>query len=812
MYSEETIKLVEDLNYNVTSSIIEQQYCTIPHIIRDLSVVRQNKYRYDGTFYKAPDPDNMVILNVSPFPFTSNVNNHPLFIETMPVALSKGYIRPFCLFLNGKFIKWTNITVIKDYTYSYIIVNKFTEAITSSNIIELPCSVQYSENKVSIAFSSSTDIELCFDTNGKFTVDPSKVSTRIKFKSENILFDMPAITPLKLTDDERLFTSGEGLTWLNGINNGNYNIIVADGFKDINTSSYNVIHFKDGLLDTSVTSDKSFDDSLGMGVFIFNKKLSGDNKFLVFGNMIVNKSLQFSSYITHKEKLIDYLLSANAFKYKLAYTICYNNKIKTTFDRNKTFDNNVSDMITEISNHNFNILNEVYKERSLIEVVELTGAEVKKSVTGMIMKVARKMYRGLECGIMIFKNNRLFENFHTMITDKNNHAFIAGDIKDDDKFEILFFKYIKNNSSTLCVNQNIPVKTSSYYDLENCSLFSIDLETSKYPIHNKDLIDISTIKYEVPFTCTKLKDDHTYNVTLTDPYYYGRTLYVSHSRQFRYCYYNINSDCLGVTLSPDFRFCHNINKYMVFINGKLIPKNNITLTIMDKDQPFDELALYTNITMHAGDMIEIFYLPMEINNIVPTPNEIPETGIIEIPTAKLDYCLSKELYLFFVNGSKIHKCDLVDLDREKVKLTTNLDTRTDVQIISHIVKDDELYKLFKTNATDSFVSLIDSLSIAQINDLFVGGDVKLTNNQARVASEAIDMEKLRYEIYKNFFGEFGTNEIEYTFNEEENLTTKYDVDKAGNFIINSSDASNEDKADLDRSDTNNGEVGKYYGK
>lgn len=810
-YSKEVTDYIDNLNYHISDNIIDIQYHAVPHIMRDTRINVQNKYRYSDKIYKLANPDGMVILNVSLFPYSGNINNNPLFIDTMSNTLKKGNIRPFMLFLNGKFIKWSDITIVKDYSHTYLIV-KFNELITSKYIVEIPCGVQYVENNIDFTRSRmSDDIELYFDIDGKFCT-LEYAYTKIKLKSNNIILDTPI--PKKIEFDNINEDTEPVLKSLNieDVNNGNYNILISSNrFIDIETSKYNILHFHDGLLDTSIIYDESFIDKIGMGVYIFNKELDGENIFLVFGNTNVNKSLNYSSYIKMKNKLLEYLSSNDVLKFSLAYDICTKNKVNNKYQLSNTYEDNVSNLIKNITSQNYNILNELYKSRSLIHIEEYTGAELKKLLDGNFLKMHRRVYKGLVCGVMIFRNNRLYENYNTIKYENVKFSVLIDDINDDDKFEFLFIKYVKNNSSTIKISKDKPIKTSDYYDLENCSLFSIELENAKYPISSKDLVDLSTIKYEVPFKYEKVENSkNEYNVTLDDEFYYDRRLYISHNRQFRYCYYNINNDCLGVTLSPDFRFCHNIKKYMVFINGKLIPRDNVVLTIMDKDQPFDELSLYINITMHKGDIIEIFYMPMEINNILSTPNEIPESGIIEVDSNNLEYSLSRDLYLFFINGKKVHKSDLVDIDREKVQLINDIDTRIDLQIISHIVKDDNLYNLF--NTSDSFNEFIDTIPNDVLNELFCGKENIISNTLEKVAFESIDMKLLRYEIYKNFFSEFSNSELEYTFNEDEALTENYNIDKGGNFIIRSSDTY-EEKAELNRSDTNNGEEEKsHYGK
>ena len=865
VFSNEENNYIEKLDLGSYHNIVNVQKFGIPHIITDFVLESRNKYVYNGKSYKATS-ENMTILYVSNLPFSNNINNFPLFIETMINSTKKGYIRPFCLFLNGKFVKWTNITIVKDYKDAYIILKNYTEKIENYTLLELPPEISYSENNVYAELALSDSIGLFFDGEGKYCSE-DVAFTKIIFNSKNIVFDSPVPVSLESSMGEQ----PEEYSLLNY----KYTFrMLAKGFEDIPTSPINIIEFtNDGLIKynnvygystkfTTSTID-GVDNKylcLGMGRYVLftdsNKDyepdvLLGDlmnTKFLVFGDIKNNKYMaSVSNDFNYKNKLLDYFNSDVYLEFYLSiadgtYNSLYyglEDETATNVEQSTQFGDRMSNMVYNLHKIDDHIFDKIYKDRSLIESVEYTGKEIKELVgDSNRLKMYRKVYKGLDCYVIIFKNNRLYEEYSSIKYEGKSFSVIMTNIEDDDKFEFLFIKYIKNNSSHIVIDKGDPVtivKTSAYYDLENCSLFSVSLENSKFPIRDRDLVEYSTIKYEVPFTATPYDGDeeYQYEVTLNDEFYYGKSLFIAHNRQFRYCSYEINADCLGVTLSPDFRYCHNIDKYMVYINGLLIPKENVTLTIMNADNPFDELALYTNIMMHKGDKIDIFYMPFELNNInrVETDpagtyeyyiKEIPENGIIKFDRQYLYYPLSNDLYLFYINGSKIFPSDMVNLSTTVLRFLKNVDSTIDLQILYHIPYHIELNRIFSLQTDDSSSEIKDFreqyiekllLECPAILDSISGPVPTLTNNRARVADEAINMTKLRYEIYKNFFSEFGTNEIPYSFNEEERLTENYDVDKAGNFIIRSSDTSMNEKADMDRSDTNNGEEEKsHYGR
>lgn len=768
------INRIEELNYNTSDNINSIQNLTIPHLIEDedTRLVLQSTYRYDGRFYSIPYTQKITIINIYPLPVTSNINNNQIFIETMSNALKKGYIRPFALFLEGKFIKWSDITIVKDHSYSYLLISGVEyEAIKSYAILDIPYGVSYSEGNKVLTRTYNTNCGLYFSIDGLMT-DSYNAYSKIEFKSDKIAYNE--------------FDAGD--------------IITIPSYNGQLTNIKNILPFLNGEFRPDIRDSI---ENLGLGLFKPNTELYQNAKYLVFYNLNSNPSKDLLYKVLNRDKLKEYLINGT----NSEYLNTLKENFEFEFEYDKDYETNLSDALNYIMKYDSSLMNKVYKDRSLIETVEYTGKEILSMIRDNKLTMNRRLFKGLPCYVMIFKNNRLYEKFNTLRYDGTHFTVLMDEIEEDDKLEFLFFKYIKNNNSSIKVTKNSPLLTSAYYDLENCSLFSIEIENSKFPVSEADLVDFSTIKYEVPFQCTPTTNKYEYNITLDNEFYYDRKLYLSHNRQFRYCYYNINTDCLGVTLSSDFRFCHNIDKYMVFINGLLIPKENIVLNIMDGENPFDELSIYTNITMHEGDLIEIFYLPLEITNVITTPNTIPETGDIMLDGSNLEYNLSKDLYLFFINGAKIHTCDIDDIGKNQVKLKSDIGSISNLQVIKHIEKIDDLYILFKLE-DDKWNTFIDSLPLEIFDELFNTDETLISNTRELVANASIPMRKLIFEIYKNFYSDSGSDEIDYYYTEDNSLLGNNDVDKNGNYIIRSSDAANNDKATLDRSNTNNGEEDK----
>ena len=93
--------------------------------------------------------------------------------------------------------------------------------------------------------------------------------------------------------------------------------------------------------------------------------------------------------------------------------------------------------------------------------------------------------------------------------------------------------------------------------------------------------------------------------------YLGKTIGLYSKRQFRYCFYNVQENKCMFTMTSDFKYCLDINRYMVFINGRMLTDNMYRILIETKDNAFLEPCIHTRVMCQPGDRFEAFYLPMD---------------------------------------------------------------------------------------------------------------------------------------------------------------------------------------------------------
>lgn len=183
---------IDQLRLESDSILLERQKSHIP-CVYDILLEMKDGYYYEGTYYgldKLPRAkrENTKIYLSKDIPFTfSNVKEK--YIDTLVNLVAKNKIVPFMIFANGIFIKWSNITIVRDEHYSYIIISGLDMITDKENIafecILLPCAIRYGEDG-SILNIDNESMKFYFDVDGKLTSNPFDVNTRIEIIDKSV--------------------------------------------------------------------------------------------------------------------------------------------------------------------------------------------------------------------------------------------------------------------------------------------------------------------------------------------------------------------------------------------------------------------------------------------------------------------------------------------------------------------------------------------------------------------------------------------------------------------------------------------------
>ena len=139
-------------------------------------------------------------------------------------------------------------------------------------------------------------------------------------------------------------------------------------------------------------------------------------------------------------------------------------------------------------------------------------------------------------------------------------------------------------------------------------------------------------------------------------------------------YYNIFYDRTSVNLDPTFRFCHDENKFMIFKNWLLLTQDDWDLKYPTNESPSKYISIEFKDTLHEGDVIEIFYLPVSYDEIDISEDIINrsfyiETGDIDIDPNKLGYQYDKDLFMISIGGWKINPYYIQNINNHRLRIT-----------------------------------------------------------------------------------------------------------------------------------------------
>lgn len=746
------IDVIEKVKHNTSTSIENIQKAKIPSVYK-LILERRYSFKTHGFYHSAYKETSLLYLCHN-LPYTIDHSRH-VFSLNLKDLVEKGWIQPFLLFVDNKFIKWSDITIINDCNYAYILIDNNSNLYTPEcECIVLHFNINYNEKLTRIpnnSLFSFNDIGLhCIQTR------------------EDELYT--CITPneygLSVYHEDILLNEG---VKQQSLLNGDYKLFAS-----------NYIAFRNGYLDTDASIVQH-----GLNLFSVNDNKFKGNDYLckLFYYTNTNSSLDNINVPPNRSHIFNRLNVDNTYDYMKTLSIPFDFK----FDRNLEYDQNIRKALDYIMEYNGNIMQDIYKEVSNIKSLRYTGKQIKvlQDDKGYV-KMSRKYNDSLNSGIMIFVNGLLYNSYNELKFDTKDFTFPVVDIKDNDVIEILYFKNIDNRITPMYFSSEASdeYQIDTSIDLENCSLYTTNPEKMSF---NIDRID--TAQYEVPFQYKRLNGNNC-EVKLLDSFYYDKSLNLTSRRQFRYMCQIMKADSRSLVLSKDFNFCTDESRYMVFINGRKIDKVDYILTMIRPSRPFYEISAYIRLKLKAGDKLEVFYVPEVLHEIVTTP-ELYYNGKVVINRDTISYDLNKDLYMIFVNGRKLTPDELVDIGSNRIKISGNLKSLKNLTIIKHVEDNIVLSTIF--GSTNSLMDKVceETFEIPGEFDKMIDTNIKASDNEVNIKQGSTSTKSLVYEVIRDYYLRPYINtgeEFDYDFYPE--FTDK---DDDGNILIDYLDANKEDK-------------------
>ena len=678
-------RYVEKLKYHTETNIEEMQKWNIP-ILYDMDMHKVYGYMYNGQSYplRVDHTQMFVCKNI---PYNSKRRRNSIYIESMISLIQSKELTPFILFLDGKAIKWSDIIIIRDWSYSYIVINNCDNSSSNIETIILPRLLTYGEDNNIKNFSEGN---FYFDSEGKLTSNIDNIAMRIEFF------------------DEYLSKSDISIT------NGYFKIDnLPENFL---TSDLNIIAFKDGLLFSDLR---------------FYLNYEGEN---IYRYLDDPSNMAFKSY---------YYLNANESK-NMIYNITNQNELQKqiidkiqnnttsladvfrapfdfTFSREKTYSRNVSEAVRYISTYNIGLLSDFYKENMPVEVITYTGEEIlrKISLPNYAFHLSRNKTSSPSDFILVFKNHKLYEHMHGITYTNRVITIPIKNVEPTNLIEIIKFNKVNNDSFEIIVNNEIDYLSES-------------LRYDNFELYGNSLSGAEEYAEYTPATVTQYKLDFDYKnsfndygkytgttIQLTDPYYIDKPLRVTSKRQFHYMYSYIDElEIYTLKLEPQFRYCLNKNQYLIFINQERISPTEWDLHIPNEYEP--DIIPYIDFgdrVLKIGELIDIIYIPnafteihlKDCNYSVNDSGDIVMKDLL-LDTSGLEYLFDADLFYMFINGKKIPRSHMINItsNRIRIKLDGLDDNIEDVVMLKFFEPDSTLSALY--SYADLWTKSVDSLS------------------------------------------------------------------------------------------------------
>ena len=678
MIGQEFIDRIEELRHNTYSNMNELQTNICP-MVKEVYLNYQFEYWYDGYKYNLWEDDTHVYaVNEIPYCYDNDIKN-TVFQDTLLNLVQQDKVWPFLLFINGAVIRWSDIVIIHDYDYSYMRINNImSDTSTYATMVYFPIprgKLRYGEDNDILLDS---DVKgLYFDLEGHLIDSPefAELSVRLEILDKDIYFNVLDVSDYSNNSD-----------------------IVFENLPDGYVPTYkNIIMFSgDGLI---INNPSAWISDPYNGAYTYFKFTIPDqydrrvSKLILLYNTAHAKS---SSHIYHrledldKDALIKKFTSLDLSNEE--DTTYWNDVMGTVlspFDFDHKFGTsyltNIANATKYITQYDYSLWNKIFIENSPIKSFQYTGAEFKRLADDKgYVRFSRRHSELIEDVAMMFLNSVLYENTIDISYTNNTINLPIFGILDDDHVEVILFTKCNNNILDIVVeDEQTPVYIHPEYNLEDCYIMSEECEIASYDVpesleHRKQYIcDVQSYSVD---------DNSNYKIVFEDPEYYGKQLKIVPKHQFRHYRFRQQEGQYKIILPVQFNYCHDINRFMVFVNGKKIDKTEFTVTIMNRYRPFDKLVLYLSTILDENDYVDVFYIP-EMLEEKYKEEELRPRGYLylsEPDNYPKFYSLSKYTTFVFVNGKKINPMDIKDVSMSSMLINPKLKSIYNVTVVEYI--------------------------------------------------------------------------------------------------------------------------------
>lgn len=811
--------IIENINRYKAKSVVpikDQQIAYIPRVEKDqidytvpsyivggkvlpINQANQLAIKLKYLNFRHVHPKKLLKYQLGIFHFTDLINEKILY--------------PFMLFVNGLFIPWELLDIAINNGNYFIIIN----AKSNSNFLEScrdPEYIQIVSLPEYVLYTNEYDANylFAFNENGEFDNDsavyffvPSTTKNSIIYNYWNTssavnaykIFDT---TDIKLSEDNvflfinKRLATGQKEKIKRAMDgnakhpDGSVRPCIEFVYPDCEIVENPSIRFDSTLLTINDGKNEN-NDTYDFGVFVnsLNYTKSADN--------ISKVSLDYITPIVQ-----DYNNGNEVPEYF--------DDLKTPFslkmDLNKDYNTNVAEAIKTIMKYNTSIFNPVFEKKSNLVIDEYNGEWVMANVRpDGALYIPRSHNTMIDEFIIMLVNGSLYKYFHASYYMNNYMVIPIQGIEYDDTVELLRFQNVNNSVMDIIVNESDGFIHS--YDIINAGMSLYSTETNNPEAYEfpEDGLQHFQIGYRLQVdTNTELV-----KIILDDPFYYGKPLKLAYKNRFKHFTFHINGDSeydeFVVNLKNKFMYCPEYSKYFVFYNGRRLFSSQYRLVLpVRPSTPFTEFKIYLTFPVSKGDKIDIIYVPSLMQDVLIT-NDTPIYGDVVIDKQAINYGLSTNLYMLWVNGKKIPASNIVDLNSTYLRIIKDQESTRNVCVTKYIPDIDVLVDVFNENEAlwDKITKCLTNKELYKL--LGISGE-HLTNTESDIYEGTANIRSVMYELIRDEFMTNPrvdiTNAFIYDYTDVDTSVIN-GVDNDGNVLIDAFDGNlNDNISGINRSE------------
>lgn len=765
-------------------SIQSQQLSVIPHFAKQFNWKQIQYYIYDSERVMV-EQVNTIGLKISGVKYKQILKTrvstadpakevwiNPIkdFKSDYKTLVDDESIQPFMLFINGRFIKWSTIKLLFSEGSTYLLVKptnanllKAIRVVNECYIVEMPMDLTYDEASATFAGS-----DFCFDSEGK------------------VISSGAGDASIKINQTSNIDITSAAYTTINAVN--------MSPTSDKTNRQYtedNIILFSSSLLDMTSTKEV-------VGPLI---TVNGGNTGSYYMYTMYNTSGDLSNDVVNKldiSELKAKVLASDTDKEKLKQ------QFQCTMSTQKTYSENLSDALTQVSSYDSSLLDKVYKDESNMEIVERTGKWCLDNAdqNNVLYMPRRCSTSGLldDSYCIMLINGELYTYYRLVKHLKNSVAIPLIGLNATDKIEFWWFKNVNNNSYSTIVNT-----ADAYADVDERYLKDMLLFTKEnyntYFTFPTDGQQYFPVEYSITYDSNKKREIYLANTNLI-----GKTLKQVYKYRFKYATMYVSAaditDAEGANFvfnldEPTFSTCNDYKRYLVFVNGRKIGSDQYRLTLpVRTSTPFSKFQIFFTVPLKVDDRIEVFYLPCIMNDVL-TQGTMTNSGDIIVDKTNIGYNLSKDLYMVFLNGKKVPKVDISDIGAGRMRIVSDEKSLNSLCVTEVVPEDENLTSYFSANES-LWEKIIAGKTSSDIYKMLGITGPTITDTEANFFVDQIPILSVMWELIRDCYMANPTVDISKSFiydygDVDKSLTTQSEGnDSAGNIIIDAADAARTD--------------------